>query len=285
MIIIVEGADGAGKTTLVDHLVSSIHERRLDKNLRLYHAGPLDADPLDAYLEPLQDYVPQTTGDIRIMDRWHVGELVYGPLLRGGSRINTATWRYLELFLASRGALTVHLDQPNEVIHQRVTEAGDSLVTPDLAVQAAEAYRALPGAWCHSNRRMDMLPSDHVFTKAFTRSLVAARLASFPTYIGPPNPQALLMCNEFFITDFILQLLPERKWRHTGVVNGCDVDVQQLWSKLSQPEVVALGHDAHWQLHVADVPHETVDPPYIISKDQAAQERYAQTVCERAGYG
>jgi thymidylate kinase len=76
--IILEGPDGAGKTTLAQELVRVF-------NLEYHHEGP---PPLDRY--PIHHYSELITSRRRptVFDRLHLGETVYGPLLRGSSRIS-----------------------------------------------------------------------------------------------------------------------------------------------------------------------------------------------------
>ncbi len=73
MNIIIEGPDGAGKTTLAKGF----------KEYEYHHEGPpsLGYNLLQYYTNLLEQ------ADNTIFDRHALSELVYGPLLRGGSRV------------------------------------------------------------------------------------------------------------------------------------------------------------------------------------------------------
>jgi len=75
MLIVIDGPDGSGKTTLARHLQ--------EKHGATYHhdKGPPEAEDLVAYFLSLL-----ARGGI--IDRFALSEMVYGPLLRGRSRID-----------------------------------------------------------------------------------------------------------------------------------------------------------------------------------------------------
>lgn len=75
MTVIVEGPDGAGKTTLAKALAEEFE-------LEYHHEGPPQTtDVFGHYLHLVMQ--PNV-----VLDRLALGELVYGPLLRGWSRMS-----------------------------------------------------------------------------------------------------------------------------------------------------------------------------------------------------
>jgi thymidylate kinase len=83
-IIVVEGADGSGKTTLIDHLVKHHGARRMHsvakRNHVLWDAGMVRRG---------ERLVGQ--GELAVFDRHWVTELVYGPIFRGSTAYSNET--------------------------------------------------------------------------------------------------------------------------------------------------------------------------------------------------
>jgi thymidylate kinase len=97
MITIVEGPDGAGKTTLA-----------LALGGRYHHEGP--PPPGDgSLLAYYADFIrPARWAERRVvLDRLALGELVYGPLLRGRSRLSEREFRAFQETAKSAGAVTI----------------------------------------------------------------------------------------------------------------------------------------------------------------------------------
>lgn len=139
MIIIIEGADGVGKTTAVNMLWRVI---MLEQGVepRILHRGPPQRDPLLEYTVDLEfDELNEWT----ICDRWHWGELIYGPLYRNASLLSGAGHVAIDEFLARRGALLIHLDAPTDVVLERVRERGDDYVRLEDIPRIIREYRLL----------------------------------------------------------------------------------------------------------------------------------------------
>lgn len=112
MIIVLEGADGTGKTTLAhklaDHLGGAVILRR--------------ATPVE---HVLREYTFDRLGkDHIICDRWHYGELVYGPMFRGRTQLHTPFFIAIDQYLAEVGALLVLVDGQAAEIRQRLRKRG-----------------------------------------------------------------------------------------------------------------------------------------------------------------
>lgn len=118
-MIILEGPDGSGKSTLAGELGGARHE-----------GPPGDVDLFRHYQMKLQEeaYV--------VHDRLFHGELVYGPVMRGRSRLTPYQARYLEYQAATYGCLMVWCDADSEVLPKR----GDPIYQTVLASELRSRY-------------------------------------------------------------------------------------------------------------------------------------------------
>lgn len=137
MIVIFEGPDGSGKTTLAREVA--------DKTGATYiHAQAPERHPLVEYtapLDPNEDYV---------LDRWHWGEMVYGPLFRGESGLTTEQFWAVEQYLDDLGAVVVLCNGPASDLASRIRERGTDEEAPNLTElsRAATAFkRVADQAW------------------------------------------------------------------------------------------------------------------------------------------
>lgn len=101
MILIIEGPDGAGKTRLAQSI----------KGARYHHEGPPppgEHSLLAYYLGIIDQKVQQSPiWAPFVFDRLAMGEAVYGPILRGGSRITDDELR--RFFKATRELRAFHV--------------------------------------------------------------------------------------------------------------------------------------------------------------------------------
>ncbi len=113
MLIIIEGVDGTGKTTLA----SLFHDYY---NAKILHRGVPVKHPLIEYTADLAGYRPGSGKHI-VCDRWHIGELVYGPLYRGYSALSSSAFVAVDELLFENGALLVHAKDNIDVILRRLS--------------------------------------------------------------------------------------------------------------------------------------------------------------------
>lgn len=85
-LIILEGPDGAGKSTFA----ARIANRFITRDFQITHQGPPPAEVnrFLHYRDVLDRAMSRPTG----MDRWAPGELVYGPIYRGEDKLGWDGW-------------------------------------------------------------------------------------------------------------------------------------------------------------------------------------------------
>jgi len=264
LLCIVEGPDGAGKSTLVAAVAAALRATCPHDDVEVWHAGPPPpgAHPLDLYARPLYDYRPGVGRHI-ICDRWHVGEWVYPAVFGRPSRADEASRRWLDMFLQARGALLVHVNPPLSRVEAQLRARGDSTVVPG---QLPELFLRYHAEVARSRLRRWHLTHDSwsaagvaevVLEEARRAEDEAIPLGRFATYAGPARPHYLLLGDVrhqlrdrvgSFLTPrhsvaygpafgpypgtsghYLLTYLPEAMFHAggdagIGVANACDVD-------------------------------------------------------------
>ncbi len=202
MFIIVEGTDASGKSSLISEINRQVSELYPNQQISYFHKGRPDEETRRWVLEEYAIDVSliDWRASIAIADRWHWGEVTYAPLKRAHTctddfgLLGVSGWRWVELFLMSRGASQFWLHQPLEVIQKRLSLRGDTFVSPDELAYILERY-----TFCANNAVAslagELTPREdssqligalakHVITVASARAQGAARLANYPEYIG-----------------------------------------------------------------------------------------------------
>lgn len=133
MIIIIEGPDGSGKTTLANKLSEQTG----------YHVIHMvqpkdDADKQRMMVEYMNVL---KSGKNAIFDRCWYSEMVYGPIMRDTSIISYPQMYELERLLTKKGAMIVYCTDSPEVLWQRATSRGEDYITNyETFVAICEAF-------------------------------------------------------------------------------------------------------------------------------------------------
>jgi hypothetical protein len=140
MLIIVEGPDGAGKTTLVGQLTEYIVRTTSARVMRLHARPPVPpTDSFKEYVQPLMGY--RTTDPFHVIcDRWHLGERVYPKILGRETDMTRDIFDRVEMFLESRGAVLVRPYVGAYRLKKRIAERGDDLITPRMIGNIVYGY-------------------------------------------------------------------------------------------------------------------------------------------------
>lgn len=137
-VIILEGIDGSGKSTLADKLEAAVKDRNPDANVIRAHRGPMVGTVEEEYVFPIMDLGPN---DVLIADRWHVGEMIYGPIYRGHSYVRNVIGD-LEAFLDLHKAVRIIMSPPISVVNQRLADRGEDYLQPEHVQQVHDFYEA-----------------------------------------------------------------------------------------------------------------------------------------------
>jgi len=294
-LIIIEGLDGAGKTTFARRIVQQLTHRTNLHHLRFGPPRGVNEDPFFHFERSLYEYLD--SGMPIICDRLHWSERAYGPVLRGRDRLGVPGWRHVELFLRRHDAVVVYLHQPREVLADRIRTRGDDLVSPDQLTQLEVGYQ-----WCLRNTILPVISlRDPTDVDAETVIAIAegywrADTCAGPTYVGRQDPDFLVFGEarsspvgpdrSAFVPRrstsgyHLLNCLPERIWGRMGLCNALEEpDPRMLWEDLLKPPTIALGRLAHERLCRFQVPHGTVPHPQFIRRfHHKSLPRYGQLI-------
>jgi len=289
VITVLEGPDLAGKTSIAQRLMTGRPPRAL-----LRKGPPRAGSILDQYLGPINDrlYLLTTTSTHLVLDRWHMGELVYGPLLRDKSLLTEQQADYIDMVLQTFGCSFEYVKAPLEVLEQRYDLRGDTLIKRDDLKTIFDGYETIFKTRPHWVERT----SDKIFDRA-DAPMHAARAGR---YIGPANPEVLLLGDQRNDRRFMFPFVPERAssghWlmgamhaagvdhMKVGIMNACETDpgiVFDQWWGLGKPPIVTLGVNARRQwnyAHGGDWPTIATD-----AKHPQWMRRFAYTAMESYG--
>lgn len=316
MWIVVEGPTCSGKSTLYDALNKKL--TREGTELETVHMErPKELTRRWALNEYVNNWVRHPLYDTSILaDRWHFGEFTYAPIYRPGTNrdgyglLGRAGWRWTELFLMSRGVVTVQCTAPIETLITRLDERGDDHVQnhDELRQVAALYWDAINESptttlTFDTTGESDLTARTNLVVRVAELNMAHVReLDVHPGYIGPRNPAVLLLGDERNITkefgeetilpfmpvngnsgDFLLNALPDEMWKLCGIVNASEqTDLEQLWHLLGRPHVAALGSRAAMVAERAGIPHTDFHhPQYVRRFAHGEQVEYGEAITRK----
>lgn len=169
MLIVVEGTDETGKTTLA----SALAEHRAGTCV---HTGPPgEAGPLYEYARQLTEVVQD---DLTVMDRFHWGEMVYGPEYRGESGLDAEMLYWLDLVIGGKGGVMVLCTDSPSDIYDRVVGNDDDFVRHDL-----RHLRELQAHFVQLTATTTLRVHDHSISRPLNTAMLLARTAWGGTHI------------------------------------------------------------------------------------------------------
>lgn len=292
MLIILEGPDGAGKSTLAQQLLTYLSVKYPRDHVELIHRGPPQEHPLDEYAVPLLGYRPGA-GTHLIIDRWHWGEMIYPAILGRKTKMTREIFAYIEMLVTQRGGVVVMPRVSIEQLFERYDKRGDDLIARHQLFTIASAFDSVYDVAITGVTMRSPTP-DPVVDIARNRERVAYSRAMLTTPVTTSwYPQILLMgdtrgcsgkacdCRDRHYANgtafmpysgtsgaYLLKSLTSAgAARDVALANACDVDLPILvWDKYNRPAIVALGVRAHKSLEINGIEHGVVPHPQFVRR-------------------
>jgi gluconate kinase len=286
MIVVIEGVDCTGKTTLAEHLAKEL-------GLVYLHAGPPEQHPLIEYEEAIYHNMEWDEDAGLVMDRWHVGEGVWPLVFDRPSVFNIGMQLHIEMFLEAEGGQFVHATAPADVIRKRMADRGEAVLKPEQVELAIELFETRftgthPKPFVYD---FDQVTLDETMTALQAVDAVNWVNANDPglPWIGCPTPHYLLVGEQPAKPRGEALTIPFMPFENTAaaalmaslvqlpstirfaIVNaltpdGTVQDLKRAWGALQQPSVIALGNVADEALRAQGVPHGTVPHPQWVRR-------------------
>lgn len=289
-IVALEGPDLAGKSTLA----KKFHLYNPASRILKQGPPPSGVDLLTHYLRPIAESQVDKS-DVLILDRWHVGELVYGPMLRGRSLLTDVQANYIDMVLQTFGCAFLHVTAPINDLQERYDVRGDGLIKREQLPDIVIAY----DTWMQRHTHW-VTWSSNVWLNERYRAPMAGR------YIGPDRPKVLLLgdrrndeeCELIFpfgprrntSGHWLMNALAMAGVNHmnVGIMNACEGslttdELTTQWNALGQPPVITLGANARevWRkTQPIRTLHHLNHPQYERRFHHRAMETYGQAIKE-----
>lgn len=267
-ILILEGPDGSGKTTLADALV----QRGWVKN----HFGPpTSSDLLHTYAKALYD--ASLSDKNTVFDRLHLGETVYGPILRNRDLLGEVGIRILLRIINGVGGYVVIAMPPYEVaVANWRNRAGELFKDDAVYRQVYGAYQQIVfsglhgapacGTWDYSKVPLAIAIQNIEFVMKYRSSLPLG-------IIGSGNPRFLIVGEKANHTDLDLPFVSLTG--SSEYLNECLVDAGFGERELAFVNARNLAGKPN-QLASA---WELIGEPYPILLGKVAKDAFVFTPC------
>lgn len=133
-VYVLEGPDHAGKTTTAAQISKVAREE--GHNVRTVHFGPpaptlLPYELFQLYVDAVAQAAHEAVTDnvVTIFDRLHIGEWVYGPMMRDRSLLTHTQIIAVDQMLDSIGAKKIHVTARFVTLRERHLAQGDDYVS------------------------------------------------------------------------------------------------------------------------------------------------------------
>lgn len=136
MIYIIEGPDGAGKTTLVEQIKKS------HMNAKVLHFGaPQTPEEADNYYKVYAEAINAKRDDeVLVFDRSWYSDMVYGPVMRNRQEMTQEHADMLSAMVVARGGgIIIYCTAPIKVLWARCQRRGETYLQNQAQLQAISA--------------------------------------------------------------------------------------------------------------------------------------------------
>lgn len=275
MFIVLEGTDASGKSSIAAAVKEQLRRDFPGSLIHEFHKGrPEELTRrwvLHEYAVDIENV--NWSAELAVADRWHWGECTYAKIKRpdtnadGYGLLGKAGWRWVELFMASRGMAQFWVYQPLDVIKRRIVSRGDDFVNVDEMAEILALYKSTQAKTYSIEAKIEV-PDGERYVKSVASAIITAamrredevkKLSLFPEYIGSPRPRVLIVGDKrkdptetilpFMPVggnsgNYLLKSLPESLWRSVGIINSDDFHGERLdllLAALNHPKMVVLG--------------------------------------------
>lgn len=249
MIVILEGSDKVGKSTLGRHLAERY-------KAELVHFSAPKGDPYKEYMGFLDHADPEKN---YVLDRFHVGELVYGELYRGKSKLSLDQMWYIDLRLMSHQCMLVHCSTDADTVKRKFIEDREESSKLEDVEKILSSFKnkvnlsllkrfnydwQSEGCLQILQSALDYMSSEPRLTKEEVKS-----------YLGAPEPKVLFLGDtrnerlkhkgvfESRSGKFLVKCI-ERVGgfnNHAAGITNSDLLTREFYEKLGKPKIVCLG--------------------------------------------
>lgn len=155
MLIIIEGVDCSGKSTLAKRLMN-----QMDGLTTFLSKGPpTHTNPVVEYVLPLATYMPNKNLNI-VCDRWHLGEMVYPRVFNRNSIMSWRQFRYIDDVIRELGGIVVYLEPDHNIILRRFNERGDSVIRDE---------KTLLSSYTRFSAVFDVVKTDDIYSTNYVK--------------------------------------------------------------------------------------------------------------------
>lgn len=266
MLVVIEGIDRTGKSSLADRLCTFTGGTSM-------HFDKPETHPLYEYTASLASYRPASS--TIILDRGHVGESVWPYIFDRQSLLDEPMRRWLNMFYMSRGAVLLHaVRDVNAATAAEYEAAGEPIYHLGDIDYAARLFRdavtdtGLP-VWEYEHEGWP----GAALHEAARRAIIAGELLDVtPRWVGSPAPRLLVVGGweggralpfmPYEDTEGHLLMEELGLWKQTALVSAVRPDkdgpepVHALWRALGRPKVVTLGSAAADTVSSMNIPCE-----------------------------